>query len=107
MVWFRRYRPKSADAGADALSGRAFRPADSVTTAMIDGQITVLDLGRDRYYGLDEVGSAIWDLVRQERTFDQIVTRLQREYDAPRPDLERDVGAFLSELRRNRLVVDA
>jgi hypothetical protein len=35
------------------------------------------------------------------------VTRLQREYDAPRPDLERDVGAFLSELRRNRLVVDA
>lgn len=107
MVWFRRNRPRAAEAGVDTLSGRAFRPADRVTTAMIDGQTTVLDLGRDRYYGLDEVGSAIWDLVRQERTFDQIVTRLQREYDAPRPDLERDVGAFLSELRRNRLVVDA
>lgn len=108
MLWFRWMRPKKAAATrADGLGGRAFRPAASVTTATIDGQTSVLDLSRDRYYGLDDVGTAVWDMVRQERTFEEIVDGLARQYDVATSDLERDVGAFLVDLRSRRLVEDA
>lgn len=91
----------------NAYAGRAFRPADSVRTATMDGRTTVLDLDHERYFGLDEVGTAIWELVRQQQTFEQIVERLEQEYDSPRDRVERDVIGFLSELRSRRLVVEA
>jgi hypothetical protein len=92
---------------ANAYAGRAFRPADSVRTATMDGRTTVLDLDHERYFGLDDVGTAIWELVRQQHTFEQIVEQLGKDYEAPRSDLERDVIGFLTELRTRQLVVDA
>jgi hypothetical protein len=90
-----------------SLAGRAFRPADAVTTASGEGQATVLDLERQRYYGLDEVGATIWAMVHERLTFEQIVDRLSDQYDAPRAQLEADASRFLNGLRDRRLVEDA
>jgi hypothetical protein len=106
MRLFNRTRPKQAHGAAAPFAGRTFRPADSVRTATVDGQTTVLDLRRDRYFGLDEVGTAIWELIRERHTFEQIVDRMEQQYDAPRTQLERDVIQFLTELRNHQLVVE-
>jgi hypothetical protein len=107
MSWFRDEKPKEASEGAEAFAGRAFKPSASVRAATMDGQLTLLDLEGGHYFGLDEVGAAIWEQVRDARTFEQIVDHLENSFEMSRPDLERDAAAFLAQLRERALVVDA
>lgn len=47
---------------------------------------------------LNEVGAAIWNLLPQVDTEEEIVARLLEEYDTTQEQLEKDVSAFLKEL---------
>lgn len=108
-MWsFRRKRMyKPSPPQAVALSGRVFRPREWVQASLVDGQVTLMDLSRDRYYGLDDVGSLIWGFMSERLTFEQIVDRLEMCYEATREQVEEDVIRFITELRYNDLVVDA
>jgi hypothetical protein len=63
------------------------------------GEETVLlHLASERYYGLDEVGSRFWQLLREHRTLDPIVTALLSEYDIDETTLRRDLDRLVAEL---------
>jgi len=64
----------------------------------------LLDSRTGRYYGLDEVGSRIWNLATAGYGPDLIADKLAQEYEAPTEQLERDVEVFLSELKQSRLM---
>lgn len=73
--------------------------------AVAEGRVVLLDGRRERYFGLDEVGTTVWEGLEAGLTFTEIVDRLETEYDAPRETLERDVSTFLSHLAESKLVV--
>lgn len=83
------------------------RAADHVVSASQGDRTVLLDTRRGRYYGIDGVGSRIWDLMGGGVSFTELVDRLEREYEAPRTVLERDAAAFLERLARSRLAVRA
>ena len=63
------------------------------------GEETVLlHLGTEQYYGLDEVGSRVWQLLREHRTLDPIVAALLREYEVDETTLRDDLERLLDEL---------
>jgi hypothetical protein len=67
----------------------------------------LLDLRRERYWGLDETGTRIWELVSAGIPFSRIVDSLEDEYAEPRERLESDARAFLTTLLKTRLAVMA
>ncbi|HYJ78185.1 MAG TPA: PqqD family protein [Longimicrobiaceae bacterium] len=85
-------------------STTAFRPSEQVGATGEGGRTVLLDYAGGQYYGLDEVGTRIWELVQGGSTLATIVDRLEAEYDAPRGVLQADASALLAELAARRLV---
>lgn len=88
-----------------SLDGQVvLRPSSDVVVATADERTLLLDLGTQRYFGLDEVGTSTWELMQEGCSLERVVERLEAEYDASRADLERDVRTFTAELLRRGLV---
>ena len=81
-----------------------FHPSAQVGATGEGGHTVLLDYAGGQYYGLDEVGTRIWELLRGGSTLSAIVDRLQAEYDVPREVLHEDASALLAELAGRRLV---
>lgn len=99
QMWFEGRRPTVVVDDASA-----FHPAVHVSTATHEGGTVLLDLEQQRYYGLDEVGGAIWGMVKEGACVGEIADRLSAEYDAPREVLVVDTCRFLTELVNSGLV---
>ena len=81
-----------------------FCPGAQVGATGQGGHTVLLDYAGGQYYGLDEVGTRIWELVREGSSLGAIVDRLADEYEAPRDVLHADASALLAELVARRLV---
>jgi hypothetical protein len=76
-------------------------------TAPVDDELVMLDPEQSRYYGLNEVGVSIWELLERPCTVDEICGKLTAEYHVT-ADLCRDeVSGFLERLVDAGLVVVA
>jgi len=70
----------------------------------VGGEMVLLDLASEQYFGLDEVGVRIWTLLAEGASVGRILDALEAEYDVERAVLERDVDALLDELAEAGLV---
>jgi hypothetical protein len=72
----------------------------------LDGEAVILDLASGTYFGLNGVGTRVWQLVDAGQSAAQIVDALAAEYDADRATIEQDVARLLDALSARRLIVD-
>jgi hypothetical protein len=79
-------------------------PAKHVVSTMHGTRTVLLDSRSGHYYGLDEVGSRIWQLAQAGFDPSSIVDKLAQEYDAPPERLQQDVDDFINELMHSRLL---
>lgn len=70
----------------------------------IGGESVLLDLRTSTYFGLDPVGTRIWQLLAADGQVGRVVEQMLAEYDVARPRLEADVAALLAELAEAGLV---
>lgn len=73
-------------------------------TGDLDGEVVLLSADSDRYFGLNLVGSRVWELLAEPSTASALIERLLEEYAVSRPDCEREVLQFLHEMHDRRLV---
>jgi hypothetical protein len=57
-----------------------------------------LDLKSENYFGLDAVGTRIWQLVRDNGDVQVILETILDEFDADEARIRRDLEALLSEI---------
>lgn len=67
-------------------------------------EAVILSLNKGVYYGLDEVGARIWDLIQEPKAVSQIRDLLLDEYNVEPERCERDLLALLEELVAEDLV---
>jgi hypothetical protein len=77
---------------------RAVRVADDVICRELDGEAIVLNLASSMYFGLDQVGTRIWQLCETHGSLRAVWEAMQREFDAPSDRLETDLLTFVDEL---------
>ncbi len=58
----------------------------------------------DALYTLNETGREIWQRLDGEKTLEDLVTELCREYDADGDEIRQDVCGLVSELERLNMV---
>jgi hypothetical protein len=85
--------------------------ADSVVVVSRDqvssdlaGEAVILGLTRGVYYGLDPVGSRIWELIQEPRQVRDVRDIIMQEYDVDPEVAERDLLALLEHLQSEGLV---
>ena len=87
------------------LSQRSFRVSDGVVFRELDGEAVLLNLDSGMYFGLDRVGTRIWQLLDAHHRLDKVIEELLEEYDVARETLEADVARLLGALLEKGLVV--
>ena len=84
-----------------------YRAAPRVVCAGQGARTVLLDPRQGEYFGINEVGAAIWRMLGPGATLADLVEGLEREFEAPRARLEQDAAEFVACLCRRKLVVEA
>jgi len=75
-----------------------------VISQEVSGETVLLDLESENYFGLDEVGTRIWQLIRETNDLSTIYKTLLEEYEVSEEQLQRDLSELLSEIERLGLI---
>ncbi len=81
--------------------------SDAAMARTVDDEVVILDVPSGRYFGLNDVGALIWDLLDGDHDRDAIVEAITAEFDVDRPTAAADLDSLLAELTEAGLVVDA
>jgi hypothetical protein len=70
----------------------------------LGGEVAILDLNAGMYYGLDEVGARVWELVQEPRAVSELQTSIVEEYEVEPVRAKRDVLSLLQQMADQGLV---
>lgn len=87
----------NASPGPATLSRRARRSED-VLIQEVGGEAVLLDLASERYFGLDPVGTRIWELLADAPTLADVHATLCTQYDAESARISADLLALANQL---------
>ncbi len=73
-------------------------PSPEVISQEVSGETVLLDLQSENYFGLDEVGTRIWQLIKQTNDLQAIFETLLAEYDVSEERLRQDLDTLLGEI---------
>jgi len=85
---------------------KLFKRIENQPFTEIDGEIVMLNLENNEYYGLNKTASKIWNLLKEPIAFSSIVEILLKEFDVDRKTCEEEVKSFLNELLEKKLIID-
>lgn len=77
---------------------------DDIVASDIDDEKVMMSVERGQYYGLDPIGSRVWELIEKPIRVSDLIDALLLKYDVDRDTCERDVLEFLGELREDGLL---
>jgi hypothetical protein len=75
-----------------------------VISQEVSGETVLLDLESENYFGLDEIGTRIWQLIKETNELQSIFDTLLEEYDVSEERLQLDVTTLLTEIEGLGLV---
>jgi hypothetical protein len=82
---------------------RVTTPAQ-VVTRPLDGELVLLNLDTETYFGLDQVGTRMWELLSSAPSVGDAFRQLVEEYDVDEATLRSDLEALLGQLVDGGLV---
>jgi hypothetical protein len=88
----------------DVASTDQFLVHPSVITRELSGETVLLNLESGVYYGLDTVGTRVWQLLTQGRTIAGVCDTMIEEYDVAAQVLHADVMRLVGELHDRGIV---
>ncbi len=80
------------------------RIPEHVLMQELDGESVLLDLKREAYFGLDDVGTRIWTAVARAGTISDACRDLLREYAVQPEPLMNDVTTLVQQLVEQGLI---
>jgi len=77
---------------------------EEIVASDIDGETVMMSIENGKYYGLDDIGSRIWELIEQPIKVSDLIDALLERFDVDRETCERDVLKFLNELNDDKIL---
>ena len=68
------------------------------------GKTVLLNIVNGDYFGMNEVDSRVWTLLRSGEDLGEVCRELLKKYDVSEVEFKQDVGRFLSQLEQRGLV---
>lgn len=71
---------------------------DDIVASDIEDEKVMMSIEKGEYFGLEPIGSRIWEMVESPVKVSAIIDALLGQYDVDRETCQQDVLAFLVEL---------
>ena len=78
---------------------------DDVVFRDLAGEAVILNLASGTYFGLNEVGTRMWNLLAEHGSTEQVLASVLAEYEVEEASLRQDIEALLRTLREKGLIV--
>ena len=78
--------------------------ADTVFAQEVDGEMVLLDMNSENYFGLDEVGTSIWQAMQEKESLKEVFEILLEQYEVEEDVLKNDLITFVEKLEESGLV---
>jgi hypothetical protein len=78
--------------------------ASEQVSCPLGAESAILNLSNTSYYGLDSVGTVVWNLLRQPRCIAEIRDAILEEYEVEADRCERDLLDLLAKMRQEGLI---
>jgi len=85
------------------LSSQIVR-TENLMSSPVDNEIVILNMAKNNYIGLDEIGLRVWELFEEPCRVDEMCDRLSREFEATPGQIAVDLIPFLEELKDEGLI---
>jgi hypothetical protein len=82
----------------------AFVVSQEQVSCDLSGEAVILNLATGMYYGLNPVGTRVWELLQQPRTVAELREALLSEFDVDSGRCERDLVELLDDLASRQLI---
>ena len=75
-----------------------------VLSQEVSGETVLLDLNHENYFGLNEVGTRIWQLLQSENNLETIYEKLLDEYEVDAEVLSQEFDNIIKELLSSNII---
>ncbi|GAB2768506.1 hypothetical protein GCM10027275_08880 [Rhabdobacter roseus] len=84
---------------------KKFRLSTQQIASTVAGEVVILNHEKGVYYGLDEVGAAVWDALEAEpQTVAELCNLIMQEYEVDTDTCQQDIEALLQDLLKEGLL---
>jgi hypothetical protein len=84
--------------GAERTADSTYEVDSAVASRVVDGETVIVDLESETYFGLNRVGSVIWDELQRRASVAEIVAAVTARFDVSTELAEADVRTLISDL---------
>ncbi len=97
------------DGGFTDLTMRhvAYKLSSDILLQEVANELVILNLADGQYYGLNEIGARIIELMSSGEDINSITETLLEEFDVEQTVLERDIQTLIEELQEHALIESA
>lgn len=81
-----------------------FVRCEDMLEAEVNDEIVALDVARGQCFGMNEVASAVWRMLAEPKSIDEICDALSTDYDVDAATCQAEVRHLMSELQNEGLV---
>jgi hypothetical protein len=79
--------------------------SDNVLFQQINNECVLLDMDSEQYFGLNDVGARIWQILSEDGDTEKALSQLLAEYEADEITLRSDMVNLLTELGNEKLII--
>lgn len=81
-----------------------WRISEDAVANSVGGEMVILHLGNGNYYGLDAIGTRLWEGLKAGKLPSEVCADILENYEVEREVVETDIAQFLAELQQHELV---
>lgn len=78
--------------------------SDTVFAQEVDDEMVLLDMNSENYFGLDAVGTDIWQVMQKQENLEKVLEVLIEQYDVEEKILKKDLLLFVQQLEESGLI---
>jgi|GEM_PF-178386 hypothetical protein len=75
-----------------------------LVSSRIDGDTVMMSIDNGEYYGLNPIGTKIWEIIETPVAVSQLISRLLGEFDVSPEECQADTMEFLNQLYAKNLL---
>ena len=77
--------------------------SENIFAQEVDGEMVLMDMESEDYFGLDTIGASFWQVLQEEETLQKTLDHLLDLYDTEESVLKKDLIEFVEKLVTNGL----